>query len=276
MINKNTKQCPLCDTPFKIVEGNKKFCSPECAKKSRYAKASLYSQKRRIKNVKPRPCKICGKEFTPKNGNDRICSDACETVRDRYATHRNCNICNNEFRKTYKYRLFCSDECREESKKLNVRKCNICGKSFKPSFSIEVMCSDHCRNENSKIYNRNIGREKRRLKHHIRKTDATYRIAKSMRANISHSLKARNHKKKSKTSEYLGCSIKELKDYLEKQFTAGMNYDNYGDWHIDHIKPINSFALDDEEELKKCFNYKNLQPLWATDNLSKGYKDASL
>ena len=41
---------------------------------------------------------------------------------------------------------------------------------------------------------------------------------------------------------------------------------------IDHIKPCSSFNLLDESEQLKCFNYKNLQPLWAHENLSKGDK----
>ena len=50
-----------------------------------------------------------------------------------------------------------------------------------------------------------------------------------------------------------------------------MSWDNYGikTWHIDHIKPISKHNLSDPEDIKNAFNYKNLQPLWASDNLSK-------
>ncbi|NBQ17559.1 hypothetical protein EBU24_04530 [bacterium] len=73
------------------------------------------------------------------------------------------------------------------------------------------------------------------------------------------------------TMELLGCSIEELKIYLEKQFVKGMCWNNYGKkgWHIDHILPCASFDLTDPEQQKICFHYTNLQPLWAKDNYKK-------
>ena len=64
--------------------------------------------------------------------------------------------------------------------------------------------------------------------------------------------------------------IIKYKKYLEAKFQYGMSWENYGEWHVDHIKPCSSFNLEDPEEQKKCFHYKNLQPLWAKDNLAKG------
>jgi len=49
-----------------------------------------------------------------------------------------------------------------------------------------------------------------------------------------------------------------------------MNWENQGEWHVDHIRPICSFDMTIEEEQIKCFHYSNLQPLWAEDNLKKG------
>ena len=70
----------------------------------------------------------------------------------------------------------------------------------------------------------------------------------------------------------LGCSIDFLKEYLKKQFKDGMSWENHGQWHIDHIKPLASFDLTDREQLIKACNYTNLQPLWAEDNFKKGSK----
>ena len=70
----------------------------------------------------------------------------------------------------------------------------------------------------------------------------------------------------------LGCSYNELKYHLENQFQEGMSFENYGEWELDHVYPISKFNLNDIEEIKKCFNYKNIQPLWMFDNRSKSNK----
>lgn len=69
----------------------------------------------------------------------------------------------------------------------------------------------------------------------------------------------------------LGCTIEQLRAYLEEQFKPGMTWDNWAldGWHIDHIKPLTSFDLTDREQFKKACHYTNLQPLWAEENFSK-------
>jgi hypothetical protein len=68
----------------------------------------------------------------------------------------------------------------------------------------------------------------------------------------------------------LGCTLQELMKHLEKQFSAGMTWGNYGEWEIDHIKPLSLFDLTDPDQFKEAANYRNLQPLWKIDNQAKG------
>ena len=70
----------------------------------------------------------------------------------------------------------------------------------------------------------------------------------------------------------MGCDSYYFKEYIEKLFIDGMNWENYGEWEIDHIIPLSKFNLDNNDELKKCCNYKNLQPLFISDNRKKGSK----
>lgn len=74
--------------------------------------------------------------------------------------------------------------------------------------------------------------------------------------------------------ELAGYGVKELRAHLEKQFVDGMTWDNYGEWHIDHIRPVVSFDFEVEFEktVRACWALTNLQPLWAIDNIKKGKK----
>lgn len=71
----------------------------------------------------------------------------------------------------------------------------------------------------------------------------------------------------------LGCIIGELKVHLESLFQPGMSWDNHGEWHIDHIRPLASFDLTDRDQFLQACHYTNLQPLWAIDNLRKGARN---
>ena len=90
-----------------------------------------------------------------------------------------------------------------------------------------------------------------------------------LRARMHQALQAQNSYKNSKARELIGCSYQELKQHLQSLFVEGMSWDNFGEWHIDHIRPCASFDLTDPEQQKECFHYTNLQPLWAADNLAK-------
>jgi len=85
--------------------------------------------------------------------------------------------------------------------------------------------------------------------------------------------------KKSKTNKtsniivLLGCSLDEVKQHIEKQFTELMFWDNHGIyWEVDHIIPCDKFDLTDIEQQKQCFHYSNLQPLIKTENRQKSNK----
>lgn len=73
--------------------------------------------------------------------------------------------------------------------------------------------------------------------------------------------------KESSTFEILKYTPDDLKLHMESLFSDGMSWDNYGQWHIDHIIPVSKF--DRETPLSIINSLDNLQPLWAKDNLSK-------
>ena len=69
--------------------------------------------------------------------------------------------------------------------------------------------------------------------------------------------------------EHLGYDQNTLVAHIEKQFVEGMTWDNHGDWHIDHIKTINSFLNEGINDPSIVNALSNLRPLWAADNLSR-------
>jgi hypothetical protein len=111
---------------------------------------------------------------------------------------------------------------------------------------------------------------KKEYKRNKYRTDPAYRVKVNLRGRFNRALK-RNTKSASVLT-LIGCSIQELQAYLGEKFTDGMTWENYGEWHIDHIKPCASFDLSDPKQQQECFHYTNLQPLWAEDNLKKGDK----
>lgn len=103
------------------------------------------------------------------------------------------------------------------------------------------------------------------------KTNVNFKLRMYLRSRIWSALK--RNIKSAKTMKLIGCNIADLKIYLQKKFTKGMSWDNYGKWHVDHIKPCSAFDLSKPREQRKCFNWRNLQPLWAKDNYAKRKQD---
>ena len=122
-----------------------------------------------------------------------------------------------------------------------------------------------------KFYNENkdsINLTRRKNLQKRRDVDPKYRVMMALHCRLYMAVK----NKTGNTMTLTGCSKEELYTFLEAEFLEGMTWENYGEWHIDHVRPCSSFNLEDPEEQKKCFHWTNLQPLWAIDNIRKGDK----
>ena len=101
-----------------------------------------------------------------------------------------------------------------------------------------------------------------------RANDSEFKIACVVRSRIARVING--GRKYDSSFELVGCSPEFLKKYIEWQFDDGMTWDNHGiHWHIDHIIPLSWFDLTDPEQQKLAFDFTNMQPLLARDNLSK-------
>lgn len=118
--------------------------------------------------------------------------------------------------------------------------------------------------------NKERKRERERArKLNLRHNDLGFRLRCNLRRRLHHVIKGR---KIGSAVHDLGCSNEMLKSWLMYQFQPGMTWDNYGEWELDHVKPLASFDLTDREQFLVACNWYNLQPLWRTDNARKGDK----
>lgn len=115
-----------------------------------------------------------------------------------------------------------------------------------------------------------------KIKYNYKARHPETNLQNALRNRILLALKSQGIRKNKRTIEMIGCSIEELRKHLELKFLKGMTWENrgYWGWHIDHIKPISLFDLNDIEQQKTAFHYTNLQPLWMKDNFSKKNKYA--
>jgi len=109
-----------------------------------------------------------------------------------------------------------------------------------------------------------------------KKNDSNYKVKALLRLRLLDAVKRHTAggkvNKKHSAVALLGCTVEQAVEYLEKQFLPEMNWNNHGKiWEIDHIKPCASYNLENPEEQKECFNYKNLQPLFITSKIAQEY-----
>lgn len=106
----------------------------------------------------------------------------------------------------------------------------------------------------------------------LRATIPYYNIRNRLTSRVWTAVARSKGKKAAKTEELIGCTVAQLRDQLESQFTDGMTWEKFlrGEIHIDHKIPCAHFDLADEAQQRACFHWSNLQPLWSKDNLSKG------
>ena len=117
-----------------------------------------------------------------------------------------------------------------------------------------------------KYYDNNKDKMKAKWDRHAKK------INRRIRSALNSRIKGCLFSKKLRTFEYTGCNNVFLKKWFEFLFEENMSWNNYGEWHIDHIKPCSSYDFNNEQEIFTCFNWQNLRPCWKKYNLEKSGK----
>lgn len=115
-----------------------------------------------------------------------------------------------------------------------------------------------------------LRKERRKRRRAAEMRDPGYRLENATRARIWASLKANRTGRGGLSG--LPYSLSDLRRHLEERFAPGMTWENYGKWHVDHVRPCASFDMSDAGDFEECWALENLQPLWASENLKKGAK----
>ena len=159
--------------------------------------------------------------------------------------------------------------------------CKICDSLYDKQFQLKSnFRKNRDKTSKAKIYRKTYIEEniewwrkyEREYRNKRRQEDMFFKIKSNLSSRLSDLINKRGLSLN--TLELIGCNKDNFLKHIENQFKDGMNWDNYGlkGWHVDHIKPLSSYDLTKENEVKEACNYKNLQPLWWKDNLIKGNK----
>jgi len=179
-----------------------------------------------------------------------------------FGVHGHCRACQKEVRKSFyeqkqkptKYWL--TDAHRETCRRISYDK-----------YHTNPLWKQKHKEQNNIRRRKEPAKIKARLQHQRWYSIPKNRIACSLRVRLRQAL--RKGIKIDTAENLLGCSFESAKLHLESKFINGMTWENYGEWHIDHIVPCSFFDLTDPRQQRMCCNYRNLQPLWAKDNISK-------
>jgi len=247
----------VCDNEFTKFESNSvsDICSDECRKINKNNWEKEYAKKTETKaNGQIRAEKYRRKKKTENTEWNR-----------KPLVKKECEYCTTVFETRGERRNYCDSQCvylsrlqqlREETKLRAIEKdCVVCGKTFSTNSKVHKFCGRKC-NDVSYF------------------SDPMNRLTANIRKAVHKALKTKKTTKTNNTFSSLGYTIDELKIHLESQFEEEMSWDNMGEWHIDHIRPISSFEFDssDHPDFKACWALDNLQPLWAMENLRKSDK----
>lgn len=254
--NFGTENCLICKNIFNKTSYQQIYCSILC-RDNFHKQEQIEDTKKNGPLNKKIKCIICSKNFIRYYSKNNTCSEKCKNI-TKTQTKQNSN---NNSKLTPKY---------IKARKNYVNDCIICNISFKARLPEQKCCSKECRKLHTNQFHNKYNKDKKEI-------DINFKIATNLRSRLGKALK-RNQKTGSAIND-LGCSIDRLKILLQLRFIRNprnqkqiMTWENYGEWHIDHIIAISKFNLVDRKQLLKACNYTNLQPMWAKDNISKGDK----
>jgi hypothetical protein len=235
-------------------------------------------------------CKECGNKYKPAVRFQEFCSQACRTksylklnreviaekakkrsellhkshAQRLYAeTNPKCNFCHSlipfsKFLKTSNVK-YCAPKCSQKAQSEKRKNDPIKAAAYKVT--------------KQKTYlKRQLNGKNTREKREYYQNNIQARIAKNLRTRLYLAVKKQGGKKCDSTMSLTGADWPTFLAWIQKQFRERMTWNNYGLWHVDHIKACARFDLTKPDQQRECFHFTNLQPLWGPENIKKGSK----
>ena len=193
-------------------------------------------------------------------GETKLLSEYHKKKTGKYGRDSKCKLCKKAYNKKYR---------KSESAKKALKKYRETGKyietkkKYEKSEAGKVTKKKYQTSEKGRAWQKSWQKNRRH-------NDPVYKLHRNLSSSFGIWMKG--NQKTCRTAQYVGCSYKELLDHLESQFDEGMSWENQGEWHIDHFKAQSRFDPAIEEEAFMCWHYTNLQPMWASENISCGNK----
>jgi hypothetical protein len=132
-----------------------------------------------------------------------------------------------------------------------------------PKKSIRLAC-DYAKKNKAKVNARVSEWQKQK-----RLTDPQFKLKSRLRSRLHRALDGRV--RHASAIRDLGCSVPDLKSWIERKFTAEMSWSNHGPvWHLDHKIPLSLFDLRCPLQARLACHFTNIQPLNASENIRKG------
>ena len=238
-----TSQCKLCNKQYRqnnrerILEQKKQYYE---ANKQKIIERQIEKTKYLTENDLLPKSKTC-----TKCGDDKSLEKFNKHKRGKYGRMSRCKLCEKKYKQENKERIA---EYRKQYREENKERIAEYHKQYKQNNKEKL-------SEQQKQYVKNR-----------RKNDEQYRIRDNLSRGLLHTLNKAGKTKNASTLTYIGCSVEFMQEHLNS--TKKPNWDD--DLHIDHIIPSSLFDHTNEEEIKKCWNWRNLRYLPAEENMGKG------
>jgi hypothetical protein len=226
-----------------------------------------------------RECASCGKY--------KAWDEYVKNVKGTRGHGNRCDACRKAWRSSDAYKKANRERARrnyENPEKRDAQKMRMRAYYAKPEVKERLDSEEH-REANRTRVNRfrdqNRVRSRAREKEYQRRymLNPAHRLSNRMSGSIRKSLISRGaSKKRAHWEDLLGYTAAELKLHLESQFEPDMTWENYGEWHIDHVVPVRSFQFSSikDDGFKRCWAMPNLSPRWTTTAIAKAHGSVSI